>query len=131
MKLLKTIVYAAMAASLYACNKPDNHTPELKETGTITIHSPQGKTKYVKGDTVHIRAMITANQQLHGYEAYIVHASGDTLWQQDDHAHKNELKVQGEWVNTLATPAALKLVIKTDLDHHGNSIVNTEEFYTQ
>jgi hypothetical protein len=109
----------ALVLSFSSC-KDDEH--EHGNTAVITFTSPAANSTYHQGDTVHVTGSAIGQEELHGYELYILNkTSGDTVFTADEHAHGDTVQIHHEWVVNVAAASDMELGITVTLDHDNNT----------
>ncbi len=122
------------------CKDPaaTNYDPDAKNddgscvypTAKLKIHSPSNNAMFSLGDTVHIHAVATHNEMLHGWNIHLVNtSSGDTVLFKHAHEHGTTLNIHHNWVNDVTQHSDMKLTIEVMLDHGGNEIYRTVNFH--
>ena len=97
---------------------------------TITFSSPVEHTSYDQGDTVQVAGMAIAEEDLHGYDLYILNkTSGDTVFSFKEHAHSDTLDIMHQWIVDVVEQSDMELGIVVTLDHDENKQVQTLEFH--
>ncbi len=123
-------ITAAAVLSFAACKEEaDDHLPA--NTAVITITSPAENDTISVGDTLSIEGTAIGEEELHGYDLYILKkTSGDTVFTADDHAHNDTVDIHHHWegVDTTAT-GALELNIIFTVDHDNNTQTEKVNFH--
>jgi len=126
---LATLTTMLLFLTSIACKK-EATTPGTTGDIDINISSPREGEAYKPGDTVHIRATVEAQYQLHGYIVRIYY--GDSvLFDTEGHSHSNQLNIDEKWVNLVNMAAELQLEISTVIDHNGNTKKVKKTFKSQ
>lgn len=95
-----------------------NGTPAL--TATINIAQPIAGNTYSLGEEVHIDVTVSADFDMHGYEAYLINlTSDDTVWSTHAHAHGTTYSIHDHWTNNVADHSDMKLKVISTLNHDG------------
>jgi len=95
----------------------------------IAISSPTSGQTFSEGDTLNIRATLTAAKEtpLHGYQVYIYdQADQSSVFEADEHVHETIIDVDQSWVISVSN-TTLKLEIVSINDHDGNTDKKTIE----
>lgn len=125
----KFIIYSGIVLgimlSVFSCKKNDDHTNEA----TITIAKPLAGAMYDQGDTVYIQATITAAEAMHGWEVNLTNESNASLFSADVHDHAATYNIDTFWVNTIAVTNHVKVEVKAEIDHDGNTASKTVEIH--
>lgn len=106
-----------------------------KETTTSTepifnISSPTNGKEYELGDTVFIKATITAKEELHGYMVTLKNSTVDSvLMDYDQHTDATSQTIDTFWINNVTTHSDMKLMITAVKDHLGNTVTDTISFH--
>jgi hypothetical protein len=115
---------AVVFALSFACKKKESH-PKV----TITIDSPVNGSIYHGGDTVHIHAHITADQEIHGWELSIVRLANNQLFfDAHVHEHGKVYTLDTFWVNHVTMHSDMVLKLSAVLDHEGKTESKTINF---
>jgi hypothetical protein len=117
-----TFIAGIFAATILfaACQKKDN-TPADPDKVNIAWTQPYDGQEYHKGDTVFINSDITYSTELHGYEISITDsATGTVYFADDEHVHGDHFSINEFWVDTLSSPAKLKVQLTVEIDHDGH-----------
>src|SRR5688572_6989453 len=135
MKLLKTtILLIVLSALAFACEKEKIVTVEKEVPApvpaTITINSPIHNDTIKHGATVHLKAVISGINTLHGYDFSLVAGHHD-VFRKHVHGHDKNFYVDTTWVNNVTAPTSVTFKVETSLDHHGNSIGKSITFYAE
>lgn len=121
MKKLTLFLPLALLFLVVFCKKKDDPQP----AATITIASPTDDQEIHFGDSVRIRATITAPTNLHGYEAWVMNTdSGDTIYQISEDIHGTSLTVRGGFrndgvINPDTVHIACLLTVRAHTDDNG------------
>lgn len=115
------IVLAIMCASLCACQKKDNTTPDAANV-TFTITSPTAGQVYRSGDSVRVKATIVYPSELHGYEIRVSDSATNTVvYDAAVHGHADRFDVDNAWAIGGANAMTLKLELIATIDHDGTT----------
>ncbi|WNJ18666.1 hypothetical protein [Pontibacter sp. G13] len=120
--------FAMMAiVSLTGCKEEEPVAPEV----SMNISAPSVGTMFGKDDTIHVHAMVSHEEEMHGYEAFIRNTSmGDTVvWYVSEHAHGTEFHIEGEWVNNVQHHSDMELIINVAVTHDGEQVSDTVAFH--
>jgi hypothetical protein len=137
MKTFKTILPALLlgALAIAACTKEKIVTVEKQvpvqtpPAATITITSPAEGDTYKKGDTVHIKATLIGQGELHGCNLGLVANEDSTIFFKHEHIHTSTITIDTVWINNLTTASAdMMLNVDALIDHEGNALGKTVEF---
>ena len=124
----QTLIILVLALTFSACQKKDTTTPDAANV-TISITAPVAEQLFRRGDTVHINATVSYPSELHGYELKIVDsATGNILYDEDEHVHNDHFDINSTWVDTATTAATLKLELTVEVDHNGTEATKTIYF---
>jgi hypothetical protein len=136
MKIKSIILATFIVGSFIACKKEDDDnntttpTPTPTPVASITIHEPEEGQMFHLDDTVHVDIHITADFEMHGYEAWIINESaGDTVWTADVHDHGDSFEVHGEWIVDVTDHSDMKLKVSAEIDHDGNKTEKEVHFH--
>jgi len=111
--------------SIASCNDDDDHHANQ---ATITISAPTAHTTFSQGNTVHMEGMAVGEQELHGYELYILNkTSGDTVFSFHEHQHGDTLHFHEHWVVNAVGDMEFGIIVT--LDHENNLQKETVEFH--
>lgn len=136
MKIKSFILAAFLAASFVSCKKDEEETKKDETILTptpvavITIHEPEEGHVFQLADTVHVDIHITADFDMHGYDAWIINESaGDTVWTSSLHDHGQSFEIHGEWINDVMDHSDMKLKVSAEIDHDGNTTEKEVHFH--
>lgn len=99
MKKLNIILGLFLVAILFSCNKDVEMTDSTAPS--ITIMSPLATDTFMSGDTVHIHALITDNDELHEINGVLNRTnSGNTeeVWTYSEHSHTASFELHGMYI---------------------------------
>lgn len=118
------LLTATLSVCLFgACTKSESVTPPA---AALTVAAPVPHQVYHFGDTMHVRADVSFELNLHGSKVLILrNATGDTLLQAADHTHATQLTVSQWWVDTLAAPEELTVIVSSTINHEGAEVSRT------
>ncbi|RYD80768.1 MAG: hypothetical protein EOP53_07565 [Sphingobacteriales bacterium] len=90
----------------------------------ISITSPKPGDVFAHGDTVHIKALLTGVNTLHGYEISIRNTDDEdaVVYLKSVHDHNKVINVDTYWINTESDSGSRSVNIVTAIDHDGNSL---------
>ena len=127
---MKHILIAIMAVCcLIGCRKKENIT-EATTHLTVNIISPTVGATFKKGDTVLVKAHITNDVSLHGYEVKVLNTSQNSVvFDSASHSHAADIQVQYRFVATGDSVANWTIQLITTLDHSSDPII-TERLCT-
>lgn len=129
---MRILFVAGIAMLLVFCSCRKEHVASEQPTATIVIESPQPGQEFAKGASVSIRALITGDVSLHGYEVFVVDRhSADTVFKADNHTHAKELQVNEVWVDTICAALELNVYVRTDVNHEGASVARDVSIVTR
>jgi hypothetical protein len=118
--------------TLTSCKKDEEEATVVTPTPTalITINEIEEGHTYEMDDTVHIDIDITADFEMHGYDAWLINeTAGDTVWSADLHDHGTSFHIHDHWVNNVADHSDMKLKVSAEIDHDGNTTVKEVHFH--
>ncbi len=122
------LIILVIAITFSACQKKDTTTPDASKV-TINITSPVPAQVFRNGDTMHMVATVSYPSELHGYELKISDsATGNILYDEDEHVHNDHFEINSTWVDTATTAATLKLELTVEVDHAGTEAEKTIYF---
>jgi len=134
--ILSAAFMLASSIILTSCKKDeednktnDNNNPPAL-TANITVAEPVAGSTFAFGTEVHIEATVTADFDMHGYEAYLINLSADdTVWSVDAHAHGTTYSIHDHWTNDVTDHSDMKLKIIATLDHDGAKATKEVSFH--
>lgn len=102
------------------CHKKDDDDNDVTPSSvSINVSDPADGQNYHSGDTVYIKAAISAPGELHGYEVQIKDAAGNALFDDAQHTHADKFNVSEKWAIASSAPADLTATIIVYVDHNG------------
>lgn len=134
--ILSAAIVLASSIVLISCKKDEedtknnnNNTPPAL-TANISVAAPVAGTTYESGDEVHIDVTVTADFDMHGYEAYLINLTADdTLWSVDAHDHGSTYTIHEHWTNNVTEHSDMKLKVIATLDHDGSLATKEVAFH--
>lgn len=116
---------AAVFVFPFSCKKKESH-PKV----AITIDSPVNGSMYHGGDTVHIHAHISADQDIHGWELSIARvANNQVFFDAHHHDHGKVYHIDTFWINNVTMHSDMIFKLSAVLDHEGNTESKTVSFH--
>ena len=133
----------AIACKKEGCTDPNatNYSAEAKDDDgscqypepmtSFDISAPLEDAVYSLNQTVHINAVITTDEEPHGYEIYIRNTSNndEVVFSVMDHAHTSPISIHEEWINTVQQHSDMELEIRLIIDHDGNYLSEAVNFH--
>ena len=116
-----------MSALAYSCKKHEVTPSTIVKTeppALITYQSPTSGTVVNHGDSLHIKATITAPKVLHGYEITIRATShhDSIVYHKHVHDHATAIEVDQKWCNLMDEDCDMSVDITAAVDHDGNTV---------
>ncbi len=131
MKQIIALLALCCAITLTACHKKASD-PVPQYFPSINILSPQAGHIYHNGDTVIVRATVTYDGELHGYEARVTDTvTGAVAFDQAEHVHADSFYVDKYYVASGAQPLTLRLKLSAETDHSGGGASQEVIYYYQ
>ena len=112
--------------------KKDDGSCEYADPEPVfSISDPTGNATFALNDTVHINAMVTYEEEMHGWEARIINTSAnDTPFVTMAHDHLSTYHIHDYWVNNVSAHSDMMLQIKVFKEHmNGAEVVETVHFH--
>lgn len=117
----KIIGFVALVLSLSACQKSNDPEPDAGKV-VFSIISPLPGQSYHSGDTVFMKANVSYDNELHGYEVKVEDTStGMILYDDAQHVHSDHFVIDDNWVANATQATGLKLSIVATVDHDGTT----------
>lgn len=123
-------IFLAIVAIMYliGCRKTAIITAETTHL-TVEIVSPTADATFQRGDTVIIKAHITNDVSIHGFEVKMMNTTQNkVLFDAASHAHGTDIDVQYSLIATGDTLANWTLQVITTLDHSSEPVVTERRF---
>ena len=127
---LTLVITVLLSAMLISCDK-DNDNQD-NESPVITILQPTIGQTYTSGDTVHIQAAISDNDQLHDISAVIsrtFNEDTEDVWTLETHSHDETFDLFGWYVIEVPGMHNDFVLSVTASDHNGNEETQSFEFH--
>lgn len=123
---LLSVAAAGAVLSFGGCKDDDHHG----NTAVITFTSPAEHATFSNGDTVHVEGTAAAEEDLHGYELYILNkTAGDTVLFFSSPHHGTTITVDTFWVVGVIAASDMELGITVILDHQENRQTEKVDFH--
>ncbi len=101
-----------------ACTKEEPLLSLTEEDFEFHFVSPHPEQIIPEGDTLNIEIHVKGPGVLHGYSALIFEPLGsEFLWSDQEHVHKQELVISGQWINNMESEMPLELHLEVYPDH--------------
>lgn len=104
--------------------KPDdnNNTPSPSPSVVFTVTSPEAGKAYMQGDTIRIKAKLSFETELHGWELELKNKADNNkeVLKVEEHTHEKTVEIDTFWVNNVTMHSDMELVIYAIKDHEGN-----------
>lgn len=107
---------------LLSCDRQDDTIIEDKFNTVVNIITPVENQKFIKGDTIQIRADITSDVSMHGYEILLYTSLHDTLIIAGKHTHGQVIHVDESWVVDRDETQTIEIDMVALIDHLGNNL---------
>lgn len=131
----KLILISAFILSCFvmACNKKEmkegHHHKNIPE---VNITSPEDGAVFHTGDTVLIKADMSAEENLHGYSIKMTNEESDEIvFLVEKHVHHTELTADTFWVNTFTEHVHMNLKVTAIGDHDGTTTTDSLTFHCE
>ncbi len=105
-----------------SCSK-NTETVQDKFNTRIVFHTPDEGNEYRKGDTIFIRAEITSDVSMHGFEI-LIHPgiTGQSVSLKSKHTHGKVIQAETYWVADIDRKSEVQIEVVAAIDHLGNNL---------
>lgn len=125
-----TIIISLLIACTISCKKKKHDPDPQAPTVSIEIIAPSEHAAYHKLDTVWMKAHISYENELHGYELHLLRLA-DTVevFSYDEDVHAKSFDVQQYWINDGKVHSDMLLTFIANIDHNGTKATKTVQFH--
>lgn len=90
----------------------DEHENPVVDPVAFKNVSPNAGENFALGESVIMQARLEWEGSLHGWDLFLVNTTtGDTVFTADLHDHREELRMEEVWVNTVTELSDMQLII--------------------
>lgn len=95
----------------------------------LTVQSPKADSVFGISDTIHIKAEISSEDEIHGYSLELWSNSLDSLiFRSQHHVHSNPVLIDTFWIGNQTTAEEMTLILTAIVNHEGLQVSDTVNF---
>lgn len=126
------ILFLAAIGFASSCKKnEDTPAPTPTDNFSLTITSPTAMQTFPNGSTVNVRATVSNDTEMHGYELIITNTSNNNeeVFKKEVHEHGASYTIDESWVNNVTMHSDMVVKITVYVDHEGNTKTQSLHFH--